>query len=217
MGGLIGHIIHRDATVWLPEQVGTLYDFIWAANGIFLHAKRDDLEVCFRVGYGDTRGLAPLDEIYRFEAPKVPFVHTMAMLGSAASWARQRLETVFHLKHSPLIPFDGGWLLTEPEQQRSGGACKPYDDGPGSSYEKAILELHSHHTMHAWFSDQDDRDEQGFRLYAVIGKLLDAQPEIRLRVGCYGYFWNIPAEWVLELPETMRDLHAEEDYAEVRD
>jgi hypothetical protein len=45
--------------------------------------------------------------------------------------------------------------------------------------------------MAAFFSPTDDRDEGGFRFYAVIGRLL-TRPELRLRLGMYGDFWEVP-------------------------
>jgi hypothetical protein len=56
------------------------------------------------------------------------------------------------------------------------------------------------------FSETDDKDESGFRLYGVIGNLHQA-PKIRLRVGCYGYFWEIPASWALKLPRGLMDCN----------
>mgnify|MGYP000858271742 CR=1 FL=1 len=64
-------------------------------------------------------------------------------------------------------------------------------------------------TLAAKFSGTDDADEVGFRLYAVIGRLPD-KSEIRLRVGVYGQFWEVPASWVMELPEGLRDCNAME-------
>ena len=44
---------------------------------------------------------------------------------------------------------------------------------------------HSHGNMRAFFSQTENVDEQGARLYAVIGGL-DSDPEMRLRIGCPG-------------------------------
>src|SRR5262249_45119751 len=122
------------------------------------------------------------------------------------SRAAKGLETLFHLIWSPVYPWDDGWELVAPEQTRSAARCRPLDDSPGSSHAQALIEIHSHHSMAASFSSTDDQDETGFRLYGVIGRLSDA-PEIRLRVGVYGYHWEIPASWALELPEGLIDCN----------
>ncbi|MCC6607956.1 MAG: hypothetical protein IT327_32420 [Anaerolineae bacterium] len=54
-----------------------------------------------------------------------------------------------------------------------------------------ICDLRSHGNMRAFFSQTDNVDERGARLYAVIGRL-DSKPEIWQRVGVYGYWLALP-------------------------
>ena len=56
-----------------------------------------------------------------------------------------------------------------------------------------MAEFHSHGTHRAFFSATDDRDEQGFRIYGVVGRLDDPLPELALRVGVYSHF--SPLHW----------------------
>ena len=56
-----------------------------------------------------------------------------------------------------------------------------------------VAEFHSHGSSRAFFSAIDDRDEQGFRIYGVAGRLNDPLPELSLRVGVYGHF--APVDW----------------------
>ena len=56
-----------------------------------------------------------------------------------------------------------------------------------------VAEFHSHGSSRAFFSATDDRDEQGFRIYGVVGRLDDPRPELSLRVGVYGHF--TPLDW----------------------
>ena len=56
-----------------------------------------------------------------------------------------------------------------------------------------VAEFHSHGGSRAFFSATDDRDEQGFRIYGVVGRLDAPLPELRLRVGVYGHF--APVDW----------------------
>jgi topoisomerase IA-like protein len=71
---------------------------------------------------------------------------------------------------------------------------------------QALIDLHSHALMEAFFSRADNKDEQGFRIFAVIGKV-KGKTEIRVRVGVYGNYWNIPASMIFELPEEIRDAY----------
>jgi len=210
--GLVGYILHRERGLWLPPQQGGMFDYLLTADGVYLHAKREELEVSFPLLPGVSgviRGLQPTMPVFDFELPLVPEGLIAELWAQAEDWANQGLETLFHLVWSPVYPWNNGWGLDTPEQERSATRCKPLHDGPGSSHEKAIVEIHSHHLMPARFSPTDDKDETGFRLYGVIGRLPEA-PEIRLRVGVYGYFWEIPASWALELPECLRDCNAED-------
>jgi hypothetical protein len=67
--------------------------------------------------------------------------------------------------------------------------------------------------MRPFFSRTDDRDETGFRIYAVIGDInfhSNVPPSIRVRVGVYGHFWPIPAASIFNLPSFLRDAEFRE-------
>ena len=57
-----------------------------------------------------------------------------------------------------------------------------------------VAEFHSHGYLRAFFSKTDDRDEQGFRIYGVVGRLDQPKPEAKLRLGIYGNFTAITWE-----------------------
>lgn len=73
-----------------------------------------------------------------------------------------------------------------------------------------ICDLHSHGNMRAFFSQTDNADEQGARLYAVIGRL-DSEPEMRLRVGVYGHWLALPLTAVFTNNGPFKDLHQENE------
>lgn len=208
---LIGHLWNETPRLGAPPSVGQMYDYVAASTGLYLHAKRDEFEVAFRISEVEIRGLSEMLPVFDFRLPKIPSHLVSEMLDGASYHAADHLETLFHFHWSRLNVFDEGWLLEEPEQERSATRCRPLEDGPGSSHEKAIIEVHSHHSMPARFSGTDNADETGFRLYGVVGRL-DSAPEIRMRVGVYGYMWEIPAAWVMELPEGLRDCIGIEEW-----
>ena len=69
---------------------------------------------------------------------------------------------------------------------------------------------HDHTQTRAFFSGTDDRDEQGFRIYGVVGRLDTLRPELSLRVGVYGH--HAPVRWsqVFDGPSPGVRLLAEE-------
>ena len=74
-----------------------------------------------------------------------------------------------------------------------------------------VAEFHSHGSSRAFFSATDDRDEQGFRIYGVVGRLDAPLPELSLRVGVYGHF--APVDWaqVFDGPDPGVRLMGEHD------
>ena len=77
--------------------------------------------------------------------------------------------------------------LVVPEQEGTATSLE-YTPPPG-----VVAEFHSHGSSRAFFSHTDDKDEQGFRIYGVVGRLDTDLPELRLRVGVYGHF--APVDW----------------------
>ena len=73
-----------------------------------------------------------------------------------------------------------------------------------------VAEFHSHGSSRAFFSDTDDRDEQGFRIYGVAGRLDSPLPELSLRVGVYGHFAPVGWSQVFDGPNPGLRLTGEE-------
>jgi hypothetical protein len=210
--GLIGYVVHREASDYSGQQ-GAMFDYVLGSNGLYLAAEREEMVVAFPIAPAEVRGLQPAGPLFDFGLPYVPESMVGRILQISRHYAESGLECLFWLRHSELNPYDNGWLLEEPAQDRRPASCRPHD-GQEDLYEKIIIEIHSHHGMPGRPSRTDDADERGFRLYGVIGNIPEA-PEINMRVGVYGAgFWNIPASWALELPEGLRDLNPDPDEVE---
>jgi hypothetical protein len=194
---LVDHLIYRNT---LPPLQAPMYDYVMTANGVFIRARRAGLYVQFPVTCGPIRDLQALQDEIVFEYPRVPAPILTEMVDRSRRVVVPNVEVLFHLVYEAET-----WTLYEPPQVRQGWSVRPLEDGPGSSYAKALIEVHSHFTDRAYFSvSGDDKDEQGFRLYAVLGNVL-TQPEILTRVGVYGHHWIIPARHAFELPPDLAD------------
>lgn len=73
-----------------------------------------------------------------------------------------------------------------------------------------VMEIHSHNTMSAYFSGDDDKDERATGVYAVVGRLNKVFPDIVVRISVGGKFVEIPLEDVFEgfegnFPENWKD------------
>lgn len=193
----------------LPLE-GKMFDYLTTGDGVYLLAERRGLQVCIPVANGKIAGLAHAEPSVRFDYPRVPLHLTGRMLDRAESACaaddNRGREILFHLWYDE----DGScWQLVEPKQVQTRTSVRPVNDRMDSSYAKAMIEVHSHGQLSTFFSESDDWDEQGFRLYGVIGKLKDRKGHIHsamlLRVGVYGNFYLFPAAWVFEMPENLID------------
>jgi PRTRC genetic system protein A len=211
-------VAHRATSSVLGPVEGSLFEYLMAGNGVFVRGEREGLSALFPIAKASIRGLADLKWAVHLTNGRVPGELLSEAVEHAREAAKRHLESLYH------FTWDGKWNLEIPPQDQSGGAVRPTDCGAGSSYQQAVVELHSHHRMRADFSNIDDADETGFRIYGVMGRLgVQGREEIRWRVGVFGHLQDIPCKWVAENPEhlidcTRRDqrhfrLSVEEEYA----
>ncbi len=193
---LVEHLIYRDT---LPPLKAPMYDYVTAANGVYLRARRAGLYVQFPVAPGVIRDLRPLEAQIVFEYPRVPEQIVTEMLNRSRRVEFPNVEVLFHLVYE-----NQAWTLYEPPQVRSGWSVRPAEDGPGSSYARATIEAHSHFSAWAHWSSGDSAEEQGFRIYAVLGDVMQ-RPELVTRVGVYGHHWVVPSAAIFELPAGLQD------------
>jgi PRTRC genetic system protein A len=180
----------------LPDITGCLYAYVLAGNGVFVHAERPGLEALIPVLSGRIASLPPLN-------PRVNISRRLpaGLLLAALHWSQEAFPNEalfwFHLAEK--------WTVFMPAQRRGRGRVVPsnQNDPKGTS---ALVDLHSHARMSPFFSPADDHDEQGFRLYAVLGNL-HRTPTIRVRVGVYGHFYELPPGSVFDLPAGVLSLH----------
>lgn len=196
---LVQHlVVNMDGS--LPEIPDCLYAYIMAGNGVFVSARRPGLEVLVPLTACKIAGLPEL-------TPKVNIPQRVSalLMADVLHLSRQVFPSEvlfwFHWGHT--------WSIHIPEQQTTKASAVPCDrhDEAGTS---ALIDLHSHAIFSPFFSPTDDKDEIGFRIYAVIGNV-DKTPRISVRVGVYSNYFNIPASTVFELPDGIRDIYKKED------
>ncbi len=193
----VQHLIVQDDGM-LPSIPDCLYAYILAGNGVFLYARRDDLEVLIPVSRATIAGLPPLEPYLNL--PRVPAILLHHVLQASKENLPNEILFWFNFDRHQRV-----WSLDAPLQFCRPAGVFPLDkvDPLGT---KALIDLHSHAQLDPFFSRTDNKDEQGFRVFAVIGKVND-KPLILVRVGVYGNYWNIPADMVFELPEEIRDAY----------
>ena len=165
----------------LQGEAGVFFNYILAANGLFIRAENAHLAATVCIAPAEVRGLAPLEENIQLLHGKIPmrFVNLALSVLCIKPDIEQYLAVTWQDNYSLSIP---------PQTQTS--ASVTYETLPGT-----VLGIHSHvGGVSARFSGIDDHDEQGFCLYAVVGGLDELCPTVRLRCGVYGYFLHVSNE-----------------------
>ena len=158
-------------------QEGSGYDYLTAGNGVFVECSNHLMAARVQLAHAEVRGLAPAHEALDLKAGPIPS-HLFEM-GLSWMMTTPGTEKMFAIRLAA-----HGYELEIPEQQGTTASIQ-YERGG-----EAVAEFHSHGRMRAFFSGTDDRDEVGFRIYGVCGKL-DTAPEMKLRVGIYGHFGDV--------------------------
>jgi PRTRC genetic system protein A len=95
---------------------------------------------------------------------------------------------------------EGKYFAHVPEQFVSGGHVSFNRDAEMELKHVLVMEAHSHNTMGAFFSGTDNADEQGDRLFMVVGRLDRRIPQVLVRYGMAGHHDLLDIEAVFEAP-----------------
>ncbi len=174
------------------RQKKSLYGYFLAGNGVFVGAANDDFAAVIPVcaARSPIRGLPKIEPMVQINR-RVP----VALLEKMVDLARRACpsEILFYLQpcRENGIP---AWRLRVPAQVNSHFSVTPLEEDE----EYVPIEVHSHNNMAAFFSETDNRDETGLRIYGVLGRVDQPLVDFRLRVSIYGHYASIPYEFVFE-------------------
>ena len=174
----VGHLVNHPTGLVGLQGIG--FDYVLGAGGVYVQSESANLTARVLVAPCTVRGLAPVTE-------KVELAHGPIPAALFEVGLRWFLDDP-HTERFFAVRWDGRrYRLVVPEQE---GTATSLEYTPPAG---VVAEFHSHGRSRAFFSKTDDRDEQGFRIYGVVGRLDDPEPELSLRVGVYGHF--APADW----------------------
>ena len=174
----VGYLVnHKDG---LSGAQGIGYDYVLGADGVYVQSRSAHLTARVSVAPCEVRGLAPVAEKVELAHGPIP----AGLFERGLRWFLDDPDTEFFVA----VRWEGdAYRLVVPPQLGTATTLEYVRP------EGVVAEFHSHGTSRAFFSKTDDRDEQGFRIYGVAGRLDDPEPELRLRVGVYGHF--APVDW----------------------
>ena len=184
-----GYLLHRGGCIESAYGYGSFYNYIFSEDGVYISAENEFLSACIPAVNCQIRGLTKTEPRVELRKGKIPGVFFELTLNAAL--AKKEKEVYF------AITWQDKYHLFMTGQDGSSGRVDY------KTLDQTIMGLHTHPTFAARFSGDDDRDEQGFRLDAVIGRL-DRIPEVSLRVGVYGYFW--PLSWTQVFDGTLNGV-----------
>jgi PRTRC genetic system protein A len=168
----VGYILKtREGLVGEP---GLFYNYIIAQNGIFVRGENPLVEATVCITPANIRGLSPGTEKVILKKGLIPrCLYDLALSLLMAERYHERYLAV---------TWEGEYRLRVPPQRADAGSVR-YE-----AVSSTVLDIHSHGSMRPFFSLIDNQDEQGLKLYMVVGKLDTLLPEVEMRVGVYGYF-----------------------------
>lgn len=197
LDNIVTYHVHRNIS--LPPNNALAYQYVLAAGGIYLRAANRFFDVLLPLGRSPIRGLASLQPHFRLKVLRLPGRLLAAVLHDARRVRGTNgglREALYHFHH------DGVRMRVLKPPQRATATSVVGAEGNASD---VILDLHSHGNMSAFWSGTDNGDEQGFRVYGVLGRL-DTAPEIRLRLGVYGYWFPLPLHVLFDGPGGFVDI-----------
>ena len=174
----VGYLVNLPSG--LSGATGTFYDYLLAFNGLFIRSSNNFIKATIPLSEVPVRGLAPLDQQIQLIHGKIP-----GWLGELAlniMEAKKDQETYLAITH------DKEYQLKFPAQQADSSHVT-YTTVPNT-----VVELHSHPgELGAFFSLQDREDEQGYKIFVVLGHVGDDVPDYEAKLGIYGHF--APMKW----------------------
>lgn len=229
MNKYVGYLVKQKDGLY--GERGLLYDYILASNGLFIETEGKLIAARIPVAPCEVRGLAPVEPKVVLRYGKVP-KHLFDL-------ALNTMMTTPDKERYVAITYTDSYHISVPNQaadkdQIGKGVNDGHGSGAGVAYlnpDSVLLDMHTHPKMPAYFSQIDNRDETGLRLYAVVGHfgiyhevtddmshdeamgwIQNNTRAIRLRVGVYGYFHPIAWKDVFEgeLGSEMFDISEEE-------
>ena len=174
----MGYLVNHPAGLSGAHGIG--YDYVLGAGGVYVQSESAHLVARIPIACSTVRGLAPVAEKLQLTHGPIP-AHLFEL---GLRWFQETPDT----ERFFAVRWDGRAYRVAVPPQTGTATSLAYRPPAG-----VVAEFHSHGSLSAFFSATDDRDEQGFRVYGVVGHLDSLLPELSLRVGVYGHF--SPLEW----------------------
>ena len=198
---------YKIASAGTEAVTAAMYEYLMAAGGVFIRAKRREFTACLPLFEKKINGLPEVSSGIVWHKPKISkllWQHILEHARANSDAGSDFREDVYVVYWNAQF---GDWAWKPVSRERS-LASTLAEDG-FTEYGEACIELHTHPPGAIHFSSADDRDERGkFRIFGILIDVHSAAPKIRFRCGIYDFFAQIPALEVSEMPQEIIDLNA---------
>ena len=193
--GPVGYLVNRKDGLAGVQGIG--FDYVLGAGGLYVQSESAHLTARVLAAPCTVRGLAPVTEKVELAHGAIP----VRLFEAGVRWFMDDPDT----ERFFAVRWDGSSYRLVVPPQVGNATSLAYAPPAG-----VVAEFHSHGRSRAFFSATDDRDEQGFRIYGVVGRLNSDRPELSLRVGVYGHFATLDWPQVFDGPPADVQLVGEE-------
>ena len=170
--------------VLLPSKDGRVYE-----------QRRNEIG-CFTAPAENVREFEDIQAEFKMALPKIPAHIFSKVMGFFKSISDElHYEVLVHILYDTE---EKEYIIKVPKQRISEASVNSETDEPYPDRCIHVMDIHSHNTMPAVFSETDNADEKETRLYAVAGRFNRTFPEITVRAGCAGKFIPLNPEDVFE-------------------
>lgn len=133
---------------------------------------------------------------FKMELPKIPMHILMFIINFFERLSEcLELEALVHILYDTVRH---KYTIRVPQQELTHTSVHSVMEEEYAEHLIHVMDIHSHNTMPAKFSETDDQDEKATRLYAVVGRLDKVFPDIAVRASCAGRFIPVRPEEVFE-------------------
>ena len=187
----------KKAIAYVPSENGRLYEI--RSNGVGTFIAETQKAASFqKVRAGFIPAL-----------PKIPFSILSEILAFFKSYITEEKVTEA-LAYIFWSKSEEKYFVHIPKQEVSKASVDTTEMPLNDERFTLVMEIHSHNTMSAYFSADDDKDERATGLYAVVGRFDKVFPDILVRISVGGKFVQVPLEDVFDgfmgdFPEKWKD------------
>lgn len=199
---------HKIASAETESVTAAMYEYLMAAGGVFVRAKRREFTACLPFCEKKINGLPEVCSGIKWHKPKIPRRLWQEILENARAGSDPKnFKEDFYAIFWNDSRNDWEWAAISRERSLASTIA----DDKKAEYAAACIELHTHPPGAIHFSAADNRDERGkFRIFGILIDVHSATPKIRFRCGIYDFFASVPASYVSEMPAEIIDLNAVE-------